>query len=111
MRILCVDDDTLVRLVTGDMLRELDHDVLEAPDALLALEWLKKSTVPIDVLLTDIRMPGMTGLALARRAVREQPDLAIIYMTGFGEGLALSGPVLSKTCTMGSLKAAIANLH
>ena len=111
MRILCVDDDLLIRESTGDMLRELKHDVYEAPDGTLALEWLARCKFAVDLLITDVRMPRMTGFALARKAAEHNPELSVIFMTGYGEGLAAPGPVLRKPFSFGKLREAIARVR
>lgn len=104
MLIMCVDDDNLVRQVTSDMIRHLNHEVLEAADAKSALDQLDSSTNRIDVLLTDIRMPGVTGLALARSFRQRNPDIGIVYMTGYSGGEEAPGHVLNKPCTLGELQ-------
>jgi CheY-like chemotaxis protein len=108
MRILCVDDDDIVRHVTGDLLRELGHDVLEAEDGPSALARIHRAGLGIDMLITDIVMPGgMDGVQLAERARLGRPDLAVIYMTGMGSHRVNDAEVLAKPCTMGALATAI----
>jgi CheY-like chemotaxis protein len=108
MRILCVDDDRLVRHVTGDLLRELGHDVLEAEDGPSALARIHRAGLGIDMLITDIAMPGgMDGVQLVERARLGRPDLAVIYMTGMSHHRIQDAEVLEKPCTMGSLATAI----
>lgn len=104
MLIMCVDDDNLVRQVTSDMIRHLDHKVIEASDAESALNLLAFSSHKIDVLLTDIRMPGMTGITLAQTVRQENPEIGIVYMTGYAGGAEAPGPVLRKPCTLGELE-------
>jgi PAS domain S-box-containing protein len=78
--ILVVEDDELIRSTTAEMLMTLGHDVLEAPDAPSAMDILAKT--PIDILLTDVRLPDVSGIVLARQARESQPDLQIIIATG-----------------------------
>jgi CheY-like chemotaxis protein len=104
MLILCVDDDYIVRQVTSDMVRHLDHQVIEAHDGESALNLLACSSSPVDVLLTDVRMPGMTGPSLARAVQEAHPGVGIVYMTGYADGISLPGPVLRKPCTLGELE-------
>ncbi|TZG27996.1 response regulator [Sphingomonas montanisoli] len=104
MLVVCVDDDKLVRQVTSDMIRHLDHQVLEAPDGTSALDLIDCVSDRIDVLLTDVRMPGMNGVSLANAVRHRYPDIGIIYMTGYAGEFELSGPVLEKPCTLGDLE-------
>ncbi len=113
MRILCVDDNPLVRTVTSDLLRELGHDVTEAgggEQALLRI-WRRGT---IDMLVTDIQMPnGPDGFELAAMARKDMPDLPVIYFTGFPETAPtddLHSLTLIKPCSLGALEEAIASL-
>ena len=80
--ILVVEDDTDVRAYLADILRGLDYRVIASPNADAALELLR-SKAPIDLLLTDIIMPGWNGRELAREAERLRPGIRILYMTGY----------------------------
>jgi CheY-like chemotaxis protein len=80
--VLVVDDDPDVRQFTVTLLADAGFDVREAPDAPAALSLLANGET-IDVLLTDIKMPGMTGLELARRAREQSPDLRVLFMSGY----------------------------
>ena len=79
--ILYVEDDPALRISTSDLLRDVGHDVVEAADAPAALEWLHAGH-PVDVLLTDLRMPLMDGRQLAIKARDLRPELIVIYATG-----------------------------
>lgn len=84
-RLLVVDDEEPVR---GFLKRglELDgHRVATADDGATALEVLTASGGAFDLVLTDIRMPMMDGIALALAAKRDWPDLVIVLMTGFAD--------------------------
>jgi CheY-like chemotaxis protein len=78
--ILFVEDDELIRMSTMDMLTGLGHVVFEAGDAATALAVLSDNR--IDVLMTDLGLPGMSGGRLAAEACRLQPDLRVIFATG-----------------------------
>jgi CheY-like chemotaxis protein len=80
--ILLVDDDDSVRTVLGEQLRELGFRVDEAADGKSAIEQLKGNG-SYDVLLTDFAMPGMNGMDTIRTAMREQPKLRTVLMTGY----------------------------
>ncbi len=96
--ILVVDDDVLIAMSTVDMLEDLGHTVIEANSGAKALDVLRTDT-PIDVLMTDYAMPGMTGVELARAARELRPDLPILLATGYAElpeGTNVDFPRLAK---------------
>ena len=80
LNVLFVEDDDLIRMVTTDMLEGLGHAVFEAADAERALAILRET--PVDVLMTDIGLPGMSGDTLAVEARRLRPDLNVIFASG-----------------------------
>jgi CheY-like chemotaxis protein len=81
--ILVVEDDEDVRTYTVEILRELGYRVVEAPDGRTALGTLKSGAPPIDLLLTDVVMPEMSGSELAEQARLLQPSLKILYTSGY----------------------------
>jgi signal transduction histidine kinase/CheY-like chemotaxis protein len=80
--ILVVEDEAKVRHMSVDALRELGYTVIQAGDGNQALEQLALQP-RIDLLFTDIMMPGMTGRQLADRAIAERPGLKVLYTTGY----------------------------
>src|SRR4051812_37929109 len=80
MKILLVDDDEALRLGLEEMLRRAGHRVTGAGNGRQGLERLGEA----DLLVTDLRMPDMDGLALLRAARGLRPGLEVIVMTGFG---------------------------
>ncbi|MEX1196248.1 MAG: response regulator [Pseudohongiellaceae bacterium] len=80
--ILLVEDDPLVRQFAAGLLQSLDYRVMEASDASTALSILE-STPSIDLLFTDVVMPGGSGRALAEQASRLRPDLPIVLTSGY----------------------------
>jgi excisionase family DNA binding protein len=80
-RILVVDDEESIRELLARVLEMAEYDVDVAPDGPRALELLKDSSY--DLLLTDLRMPGMDGLTVVREARRYRADLPIIIITGY----------------------------
>ena len=78
--VLVVEDDELVRATTAEMLALLGHEVLEASDAHSAMDLLE--TGPVDILLTDVGLPRVSGMVLARQARGSHPNLKIIIATG-----------------------------
>ncbi|HEX5326464.1 MAG TPA: response regulator, partial [Acetobacteraceae bacterium] len=88
--VLVVDDDHAVRATTAALLAELGYGVLEAGSGDEALLVLAEEQ-PIELLLTDVVMPGMTGPELARRAHSEHPRLPVVFISGYSDPDALSG--------------------
>ena len=77
-----VEDDSEVRSFVTETLRGLNYRVLEAPDGDAALAMVHQSD-RIDLLLTDVVMPGMNGRTLGEAAQQHRPGLKILYMTGY----------------------------
>ena len=82
--ILLAEDEAMVRAVAFEFLEEAGFKVHEAPDGLAALAILK-SGVQIDLLVSDVKMPGMNGYELVQAGVELKPDLRVILMTGYAE--------------------------
>jgi hypothetical protein len=80
--ILVVEDDKRVQRLTVDSLRELGYTVLHADDGEAALRKLE-ATPQVDLLFTDIVMPGMNGRELATEATKRQPELKVLYTSGY----------------------------
>ena len=89
-RILYVEDDPALRMSTCDMLDDMGHQVTEAADPPAALEWLREGH-PVDLLLTDMKMPLMNGQELAAAARVLRPGLTVIYTTGASDKNAGDG--------------------
>ena len=82
--ILLVDDEQLLLDVLGDELEELGYRVLRALTGEEALRLMRDQLEHIDLLVTDIRLPGsLDGWGIAEEARRLRPDLAVIYVTGY----------------------------
>jgi CheY-like chemotaxis protein len=81
--ILVVEDDTDVRTYIAETLRGLKYRVLTANAAQSALYVLIDDTKRVDLLLTDVVMPGLNGRELARRAQALRPNLPVLFMTGY----------------------------
>jgi hypothetical protein len=77
LRVLLVDDDSLVSMNTAYMLMDLGHSVLEAPSAAHALQLLE-TDAQFDIVVTDFAMPGMNGLDLATKIRRMKPKLPVV---------------------------------
>ncbi|HKV04688.1 MAG TPA: PAS domain S-box protein [Candidatus Acidoferrales bacterium] len=92
--ILLAEDETSLRTLTRSTLELCGYKVLEAKDGVEALEISERHTGPIDLLLTDIVMPGMGGRALAQELTRRRPEVRLVYMSGYtGQAVGAQGPV------------------
>lgn len=85
--ILLVDDDEPVRRLVRRSLKARGHHIIEASSGPDALEVARGYRGDIDVLLTDVVMPGMSGIELAKSIVRDHPELQILFMSGYAPGL------------------------
>jgi PAS domain S-box-containing protein len=108
--VLVVEDEEAVRTLACRVLRGKGYRVLEAASADLALAILGGSTDPIDLLLTDVVMPGMSGPVLADRLLGRHPSLRVLYMSGYAEeaierqgSLPAGGELLEKPFTADQL--------
>lgn len=87
-RILLVEDSEVVRMLTVEVLEELEYSVIEAAEAQQALQVLR-SDEHIDLLMTDIGLPGMNGQELAIAARQLRPDLKVLYASGYAESVEI----------------------
>ncbi len=97
LRILAVDDDPIVLLNTATILADIGHQVIQAHSGPSALVQLAEH--PVDLLLTDYAMPGMTGAELVAQAQKIHPDLKALVVSGYAElpqGVELEIPRLAK---------------
>ncbi|HEY8594449.1 MAG TPA: response regulator [Devosiaceae bacterium] len=110
-RILVAEDDDNVRRFVARALEISGHEVVEAEDGGLAAETMLAEQGRFDLLLSDIKMPVMDGIALALSVGAEYPEVTILLMTGFADqrerahGLdALVYDVISKPFTLADLQ-------
>jgi CheY-like chemotaxis protein len=82
MRILLVEDSDEVSCITVEYLEELGHKVVAVAEAEMAIVRLKVEN--FDAVMTDIRLPGMSGLELAKSLVKNYPHLPIVIASGYG---------------------------
>jgi CheY-like chemotaxis protein len=115
--VLLVEDEPAVRQMTSRALREYGYGVLEASGAEEALELLGRADGKVNMLVTDVVMPGMDGPELARRALELRPGLPVLYMSGYTDdeivrrGLLDAGqPFLQKPFTPETLGERVAGL-
>lgn len=108
-RVLLVDDEDIVRASTADMLSDLGFDVLEARPGEEALDVIAKNE-PIDLLITDHMMPGITGADLAQIVQHRHPNMAILIVSGYADvvGLPPDLPRLEKPFRQSDLIAKLA---
>jgi CheY-like chemotaxis protein len=113
-KILIAEDEDSLRAMCARGLTMSGHEVMTACDGSEALHMLKREGGQFDLLLTDIRMPIMDGIALALAVARDFPDLVILLMTGYADqrerahGLdALIHDVIAKPFTLAVLRTAI----
>jgi PAS domain S-box-containing protein len=85
--VLVVEDETMVRLLVIEVLHQLGYQTLEAVDAEEALRIIDSSQ-PIDLLVSDIGLPGMNGRAMAGAARQRRPGLQVLLMTGYASEAA-----------------------
>jgi signal transduction histidine kinase/ActR/RegA family two-component response regulator len=91
--ILVVEDEEQVRVMTVEALRELGYAVVDAPDAAAALALLN-ALGRIDLLFTDVVMPGMNGRELAERVRAARPDTPVLFTTGYTPDAVVHGGLL-----------------
>ncbi|HEY0706158.1 MAG TPA: ATP-binding protein [Polyangia bacterium] len=90
-KILLVEDNEQVRVVVGGMLRRQGYDVMEAADARQALEMSGSHRGDIDLLLTDVVMPEISGTDLARTLAPLRPAMKVIFMSGYTDDATFYG--------------------
>src|SRR5450759_651269 len=114
-RVLIADDEDSMRMLVARAVAMDGHDTVTAQDGAEALEILSREHGAFDLLLTDIQMPVMDGIALALAATRDFPDLTILLMTGFADqrerasGLhAIAHGVITKPFSVTDIRTAVA---
>lgn len=85
-RILVVDDDSVVRMIVSAILCELGYETMTASDGLGALEVLRNHKNEIDLVLLDMRMPGMTGAECFYQLRTITPDIKVVMGSAYSEG-------------------------
>lgn len=115
-RVLVADDEESMRLLVARAIAMDGHDVVTAEDGAEALEILTGDGGAFDLLLTDIKMPIMDGIALSLAAARDFPNLTILLMTGFADqrerasGLdAIVHDVITKPFAVADIRTAVAD--
>jgi two-component system cell cycle response regulator CpdR len=115
-RVLIVDDEDSMRMLVARAVAMDGHETVTAEDGAEALEILGSEQGAFDLLLTDIQMPVMDGIALALATARDFPELTILLMTGFADqrerasGLnAIAHDVITKPFSVADIRTAVAD--
>jgi len=115
-RVLIADDEESMRVLVARAIAMDGHDTVTAQDGAEALDILTRDNGAFDLLLTDIQMPVMDGIALALSAARDYPDLVILLMTGYAAQRerasnlnAIAHDVISKPFSVADIRTAVAD--
>ncbi|HJT89996.1 MAG TPA: response regulator [Bryobacteraceae bacterium] len=81
--ILAVDDDHAILSLLDEVLKDAGYEVLVADGGWSAIQQFEKSARPVELLLTDVIMPDLTGPVLAERLRAKKPDLRVLFISGF----------------------------
>ena len=115
-RVLIADDENSMRMLVARAIGMDGHDIVTAQDGAEALEILTREGGAFDLLLTDIQMPIMDGIALALSAARDFPELTILLMTGFADQRerasnlsAIAHDVITKPFSVADIRTAVAD--
>jgi len=115
-RILIADDDGSMRMLTARAIAMDGHTIVTAQDGAESLDILVRERGAIDLLLSDIQMPIMDGIALALAAARDFPKLTILLMTGFADQrerasnlAAIAHDVITKPFSVADIRTAVAD--
>ena len=113
-RILIAEDEDAIRGLIARALLQDGHDIMTANDGAEALDVLQRERGAFELLLTDIRMPMMDGIALALAVARDHPEITILLMTAYADqrerasGLnTLIHDVITKPFTLATIRAAV----
>lgn len=98
-RVLVIEDDPAVRLLVREVLQELQYHAVEFADPLAAVPFLS-SGERLDLMISDVGLPGMNGRELAETARAYRPDLPILFMTGYAENAAIRSGFLGANMSM-----------
>ena len=114
-RILLAEDEEALRALIARALADAGHEVVTAADGARALEIIARESGRFELLLTDIKMPLMDGIALALSVARDHPGIIILLMTAYADQReraanldALIHDVILKPFTLAEIKAAVA---
>ena len=113
-RILLADDDAATRDLVQRALGLDGHNVAATQDGVEALEKLQAGSARFDVLITDVQMPGLDGVALIERGLALHPKLRVVLMSGFADEIGRAAHlkpriarVISKPFTLEQIRSAV----
>lgn len=114
-RLLVIDDDPACRITFGCLLRKLGHTVDEAESGSAGLAMLRQK--PVDLVMTDLMMPGLTGWDVARHVKAIHPRLPVVLVTGCAHTIPSDQPermcvdaILAKPCGVAEMQRVIGGL-
>jgi CheY-like chemotaxis protein len=115
LKILVIEDDAVVRDVLCDILSSMGHEVQNAPDGMRGIARLESEHGAVDVVLTDLQMPGMTGWDVAHAVKSGWPQVKVALLTADPEAPARASEhpvdvVLSKPLALMELSTALTNV-
>jgi two-component system, cell cycle response regulator CpdR len=115
-RVLIADDEDSMRVLVARAVAMDGHETVTAQDGAEALDILTREDGAFDLLLTDIQMPVMDGIALALSAARDFPNLTVLLMTGFADQRerasnlnAIVHDVITKPFSVADIRTAVAD--
>ena len=86
-RILLAEDDAATRDLVQRALGLDGHEVIVTQDGSEALEYLRAAPAPVQLLISDVQMPGLDGIGLVEAGLKVAPDLRVVLMSGFADEL------------------------
>jgi len=92
--VLLVEDEESVRELVRETLKSKGYSVMEAPDGIQGMKVAESFDGKIDILITDVAMPGMSGHELAKRVVASRPGIKILFLSGYTEDAIIHEGVL-----------------
>src|SRR6185312_12810924 len=88
--VLLAEDEAIVRRLVAEVLRRAGYKVIETVDGAMALEAARQAREPIHLLISDVAMPTMSGLELARCIAQQHPQIRILLMSGYSDPRAIA---------------------
>jgi DNA-binding response OmpR family regulator len=98
--VLLVEDEASLRSVVGNTLRTNGYVVLDAPDSNTAIELANGCESPIDLLLTDVILPGISGRDMAELLQISRPSMKVIYMSGYTDEFIAEHGIMDPTIVL-----------
>ena len=95
-KVLVVEDEAMIRSNVSECLQQLGYEVLEAENGEAALQLCNKHQGEIDLVLTDLVMPGISGHQLAGELAQRRPEIKMLFMSGYTEDSAARRDILLK---------------